>query len=153
MFYLNLIFEKTIFGAVWVVLYPQRHSLILHFLHKLDKSGIISSWIARTLIQSYKNKAPTIIISYFFKTITPNIFRNIPFYNKYEPWYDQKIGTSAPLQVLYFILNLVISSYFSNCSTSLDSSTTLPLTIVCVTTFTIFLVLTSGSSVIHLSQQ
>lgn len=34
----------------------------------------------------------------------------------------------------------------SICSTSLDSSTTLPLTIVCVTTFTIFRVLTSGSS-------
>lgn len=40
----------------------------------------------------------------------------------------------------------------SNCSTSLDSSTTLPLTIVCVTTFTIFLVLTSGSSVTDLRQ-
>lgn len=34
----------------------------------------------------------------------------------------------------------------SICSTSLDSSTTLPFTIVCVTTFTIFRVLTSGSS-------
>lgn len=38
----------------------------------------------------------------------------------------------------------------SKCSTSLDSSTTLPLTMVCVTTFTIFLVLTSGSSVIDI---
>lgn len=35
----------------------------------------------------------------------------------------------------------------SICSTSLDSSTTLPLIMVWVTTFTIFLVLTSGSSV------
>lgn len=35
----------------------------------------------------------------------------------------------------------------SICSTSLDSSTTLPSTIVWVTTFTIFLVRTSGSSV------
>lgn len=35
----------------------------------------------------------------------------------------------------------------SICSTSLDSSTTLPFTMVWVTTLTIFLVLTSGSSV------
>lgn len=44
---------------------------------------------------------------------------------------------------------LVIISYFlvsSICSTSLDSSTTLPSTMVWVTTFTIFLVRTSGSS-------
>lgn len=43
----------------------------------------------------------------------------------------------------FFLAHFLRSSI---CSTSLDSSTTLPLTIVCVTTFTIFRVLTSGSS-------
>ena len=43
---------------------------------------------------------------------------------------------------LYFLVSSI-------CSTSLDSSTTLPLTMVWVTTFTIFLVLTSGSPATH----
>lgn len=47
------------------------------------------------------------------------------------------------LLLLFFLAHFLRSSI---CSTSLDSSTTLPFTIVCVTTFTIFRVLTSGSS-------
>lgn len=56
-----------------------------------------------------------------------------------------QMGIAAPPTLAHFLCS-------SNCSTSLDSSTTLPLTIVCVTTFTIFLVLTSGSSVTDLRQ-
>lgn len=59
--------------------------------------------------------------------------------------------------ICWFLISLIFLSslpppssfYFfvsSICSTSLDSSTTLPLTIVWVTTLTIFLVRTSGSS-------
>lgn len=47
-------------------------------------------------------------------------------------------------QTVLFLFYFFVSSI---CSTSLDSSTTLPLIMVCVTTFTILRVRTSGSSV------
>lgn len=57
---------------------------------------------------------------------------------------------ASGLRDIFFVLFADALAHFlhsSICSTSLDSSTTLPLIMVWVTTFTIFLVLTSGSSV------
>lgn len=114
-------------------------------LHFIDQTESCGRGHTNSTLDEPQQICQTFFFAIHYNMMRRRTYRSEIIHNPHALWmYMFRSMYITTLQCCSFCLAHFLRS--SICSTSLDSSTTLPLTIVCVTTFTIFRVLTSGSS-------